>query len=67
MVLTGKLNVNFIVTIYDLQGKQMLSNSMVQGQNYVLDITNLKAGYYMLEIVNKATEQRGFSRLVVVK
>jgi hypothetical protein len=67
VVITGKLDINFVVTVYDLQGKQILSNSMVQGQNYMLDITNLKAGYYMLEIVNKANEKRGFSRLVVVK
>jgi hypothetical protein len=40
---------------------------MVQASNYTLDITNLKPGYYMLEVNNKATHAHAFTKIVVIK
>lgn len=67
VVLSGKLSDNLSVTIYDLQGKQLSTYAMVQATNYVLDITSLKAGYYMLGLNNKATHARAFTKIVVIK
>lgn len=67
VTLTGKLTDNLTVTIYDLQGKQITTHAMVQASNYMLDITNLKPGYYMLEVNNKLTHARAFTKIVVIK
>jgi hypothetical protein len=67
VTLTGKLTDNLTVTIYDLQGKQLYTHAMVQASNYMLDITNLKPGYYMLEVNNKLTHARAFTKIVVIK
>lgn len=67
VTLTGKLTGNLTVTIYDLQGKQISTHAMVQASNYMLDITNLKPGYYMLEVNNKLTHARAFTKIVVIK
>lgn len=67
VVLSGKLTDNLVLTVYDLQGKQLLTRAMVQATNYVLDLSSLKAGYYMLEVTNKNNGQRGFNRIAVVK
>jgi Putative metal-binding motif/Secretion system C-terminal sorting domain len=67
IAVSGKVNSNLILTIYDLQGKAINSYGMVNGANQQFDISNLQSGYYLVEISNKATQQRGFTKIVVIK
>lgn len=67
IAVSGKVNSSLTLTIYDLQGKAINSYGMVNGANQQFDISNLQAGYYLVEISNKATQQRGFTKIVVIK
>lgn len=67
VMISGKLD-NLILTVYDLQGKQLFSQAIVgQTSTYTLDLTGLKAGYYMLGVSNKTTARRAFTKIVVVR
>lgn len=67
VTILGNLTDNLSIAVYDLQGKQMFTQAMVTGSNFSLDITALNPGCYMLEVNNKVTHARAFTRIIVVK